>query len=171
MESIQNKNILIDTNILVYCGDKGYGKDAQKLLRTLKDNKNNLATSEICCFELIKNAHNLTVRKYYLNLINYIHKIAVDTTALQNSALLYHQYHKEFNGNCKMGSVDIVIAGTVVYNKGTILLTANRKDFPMPFWKLVSQTYLMKKNGEGNEIVNIFALEFDYATVEGKEIK
>lgn len=166
METISGKKILIDTNVLVYCGDKGYGADAKKLLRLLKDNNNKLATSEINCFELIKNAINEELCEYYFHLINYIDKIGIITEQLMNGCILYHNYHKSFSGNCKMGSMDLIVAGTIIHQKGSLLLTANRKDFPMPFWKLVAQTYIMRKKDEGDELINIYLLEFDYSKIK-----
>lgn len=169
MDIIKNKKILIDTNVLVYCGVKGFDVDAKKLLRLLKDNGNKLATSEINCFELIKNAIDEKLRSYYISLIDYIDKIAVTTSDLMNACFIYHSYHKSFGGNCKMGSMDLVVAGTAIYHKGCLLLTANRKDFPMPFWKLVAQCYIMRKKDEGNELLNIYLLEFDYSTIVSKK--
>lgn len=166
MEKIENEKILIDTNVLVYCGDKGWGEGAKKILRILKDNGNKLAIYEASCFELIKNAIDDTYRKYYFSLINYIDRKPIKREHLQNGAYLYHAYYKYFNGNCKkIGSIDLMISGLVIYEKGALLLTSNRKDFPMPFWKLVKQCHILRKIGENDEILNVFLLKFDYDSI------
>jgi predicted nucleic acid-binding protein len=162
MESVANTKILIDTNILVYCGDKDWGQEARKLLRSLKDNKNQLATSRLSSFELIKNAIDPKLREYYIHLINYIYQVEAEMTALMNGCILYHQYYKKFGPKAKqIESMDLAIAGTIIYHKGTLLLTANRKHFPMPFWKIVAQSYLMCKRSEKHELINLYFLEFD----------
>ncbi|MFA6158929.1 MAG: hypothetical protein WC763_04910 [Candidatus Paceibacterota bacterium] len=169
MESVKDKKVLIDTNILVYCADSGYGSKAKALLRKLKDNGNALATSEISCFELIKNAIDSGVREYYIRLMNYIDRIPVTSAEMMNGAILYHNYHHVSNGNGsfkKIESPDLIISGTVIRERGSLLLTANRVDFPMPFWKLHSQCNFMRKSGEKDELVNIFLLEFDYSKIK-----
>jgi predicted nucleic acid-binding protein len=164
MDSVQNKRILIDTNVLVYCGDKDWGQETRKLLRNLKDNKNDLATSRLCSFELIKNAIDPTLREYYIKLINYIYQVEVEMQILMNGCVLYHEYFKKFHDDAKkIESMDLAIAGTIIYHKDSLLLTANRKHFPMPFWKTIDQSYLMCKRGERYELINLYLLAFDYS--------
>lgn len=166
MQEIRDKKILIDTNILVYCNDKGYKMEARKILRLLKDHGNTLATSWASCFELIKNAIDEKVREYCFRLINYIDNIPITPENLINGCSLYHLYHKEWGEKCKsIESMDLIIAGTIVQERGSLLLTANRKHFAMPFWKLVSQSYIMRKKDEGDELINIYLLEFDYTKI------
>ncbi|MBX4198630.1 hypothetical protein KW782_04890 [Candidatus Parcubacteria bacterium] len=164
MESVKNRRILIDTNILVYCGDKDWGQEAKKLLRVLKDNTNSLATSRLSSFELIKNAIDLKLREYYIKLINYIHQIEPEEQILMNGCVLYHQYFSKFPESArKIESMDLAIGGTIIYHKEALLLTANRKHFPMPFWKIVAQSYLMCKKSEKYDLINVYLLEFDYS--------
>lgn len=129
MEKIKNKKILIDSNILVYCWDKNFGSGAQKLLRKLKDNGNSLATSEINCLELLKNAIDPERRSYYLKLISYLGNLDIEQPALLNACILYHNYYKEWPNKCTMETPDLVIGGTIMYNRGSLLLTANRRHF------------------------------------------
>jgi len=163
MNLVKNRKILIDTNVLVYCSDGSYGKEAKKLLRMLANNNNKLATSELSCFELIKNAFDRKYRDYYLSLINYIDNHPVTPSTIMNGWNIYHAYIQESSNKKSIGSLDILIGSTAVTNNA-LLLTGNRKDFPMPFWKLVAQTHMIRKNGEADDIQNVYLLEFDVAT-------
>ncbi len=166
---IKNRRILVDTNILVYCGNKDFGHQAKGLLRTLKDNNNALAISHVSYFELIKNAIDQNLRKYYFHLVSYIHNLPIKQDILVSGSTLYHLYSnrgiKEYK---KIESMDLIIAGTVVFHKGALLLTANRRHFPMPFWRNISQGYITYKDGEAYRLINIYLLEFDYAQIPQK---
>ena len=167
---VKNERILIDTNILVYCGDNDFGLQAKKLLRILKDNKNNLAVSHASCFELIKNAIDDKLREYYFSLLDYMDNLPITQEIVASSAFLYHTYLKSgMQSAKKIESFDLIISGTVTFHKGALLLTANRQDFPMPFWINVAQGYIMYKVGENYQLINIFLLKFDYSLISKKD--
>ncbi len=167
--AIKNTRVLVDTNILVYCGNKEFGHQAKGLLRTLKDNGNDLAVSFATCFELIKNAIDEKLREYCFSLITYIDNIPITKEIIMSGSYLYHVYsNKGITGYKSIESMDIIIAGTVVYHRGALLLTANRKHFPMPFWKNVCQGMIIYKDGEENRLINIYLLEFDYSQIPNK---
>ncbi len=171
-EKILSQRVVVDTNILVYCGNKDFGYQAKTLLRTLKNGSNDLGVSHASCFELIKNARDEKIRDYYFSLIEYIHNIPITQEIIKNSYVLYHTYlDRNVQDAKKIESFDLIISGTMIYHKGALLLTANRRDFPMPFWNNKAQGYFMYKDGESCKLINLFLLEFDYAQLKMKQEK
>jgi len=159
ISEVSNKPILIDTNVLIYCGQEGPNKEARKILRTLADNKNTLGISLISGFEIIKKFNNKNVIDYYLKLINYLTTVDLNIGIMNMAGLIANVYvnpeeHKKDN--------DMIIGATVAKQPGSMLLTANRKDFPSPLWKLIARKYIHWNNGEKRDIVNVYLLEFDH---------
>ena len=163
MNQIKNQKILIDSCILIYCGtDKYNGKGFKELLRLLVDQKNRLAISEICSFEVIKNCQKKENFPYFIKLIDYVHNIGINRYILMNSAILHSLYVENKNDKEKEKFVgDLIIGGTAVYYDA-LLLTTNLNDFPEPYWEIITKDYVTYEDGRKTHALNRYLLKFDH---------
>ncbi len=174
MNQTKNHKILIDSCILIYCGSDKYSERVRGFLHLLDNNKNKLAISEICGFEVLKNCLNKENIDYYLKLINYLDNIKIGRYALMNAAFLHGLYKKDTsNSDREEGAKkekmagDLIIGGTAIYD-GALLLTANIDDFPMPYWKIFAHDHIVYKDGPKFKVLNVYLLEFDKELAEQK---
>lgn len=132
-------------------------------MRSLKDRENGLAISTLSRLEIFRNTIDKASESYFLQLVNYLHEISVDTTAIMNGVVLSHAYRKnKITKDAPSKSVDLIIAGTAL-SRTALVLTANRRDFPAPFWKTIERYSMVgqAKDREGDQLINVFLLEFD----------
>lgn len=134
----------------------------RNILRTLVNNGNKLAISEITAFELLSGEIKDDIKDYLFNFVNYIARVPVEKDCLQNAMMLAGEYRKLCN-NKKTPNIDLIIGGTVMYHKDVLLLTADRTDFCEPLWNTFAREYFFNKNKEGIEKAEVifYLLEFD----------
>lgn len=168
--NVKNKDILLDTNIIISCGDKSFGTEARNILKKLVDNKNSLAISEITPFEILRKDLDDNDENYYTKLISdkRINIIPLSTSVLINASILCREQHPKKETENKNIICDMLIGGTVMSNKEALLLTSDRKDFNKPYWKIISEEKIIRKKQEGWELNNIFLLQFDYCALNPK---
>jgi hypothetical protein len=107
----------------------------------------------------------------YIRLLNSLHRIPIDSPVLMNAASLIFAYKKNGNiGNSTNLSAeelidykdrltgDLLIGGATISHQNHLLLTANKKDFPEPFWEIEEQFEIKKDSGA---IIKVFLLKPD----------
>ena len=167
MDKTKDQKILIDSCILVYSGTDKFSDETKKLLRLLADNKNKLAISELCGFEVLKNCQNKDNFKYYIKLIDYLDNIPINKDILINAASLHSLYGKpssnkeDGNFQKEKSTGDLIIGGTAAYYE-TLLLTANLNDFPLPYWEIVAHDFMMYEDNRRFKLINRYLLRFNY---------
>ena len=168
-----NSDILIDSCVLIYCGDNKHKDFSKKLLRLLANNGNKLAISEFSGFEVIKNYQNKDNFDYYLNLINFVENREVTRGILIIAATLHKHYNKRYNAHDNEGCMqagDLIIGATSA-EKQTLLLTSDVEDFPEPSWKIIAQTYNVYNDGRKKKILNYYLLKFDASVVQESDLR
>ncbi len=160
---IKNKKIIIDTNILINCGDDRYKEDFKKMLKLLSAD-NDLGASVISGFEIIKKYHKKETFSYYLKLLNFIKKIPVSVEIAQNAGFIA----KSFGPDKEKKDNDIIIGATVASTKKSLLLTCDRKDFNRPYWGVVARECILWENKETDQrnISNVFLLAPNWTALE-----
>ena len=124
-------------------------KESTKKLLSQFSKNNIISISAISGFEVIKNVQNLSDHQMYLDYANSLQRIPIDSPVLMNAATLYYAYRESGLFNLRKETNrelldrkdkltgDLLIGGTVISYSDHFLLTANRRDFPIKFWKEV----------------------------------
>jgi len=168
MKTVKNKNILIDSCILLYCEAQIFKIEIRELLRILTNNGNKLGISEFSGFEVLKNA-NEKYKEYFVKLLNYLQNIPVDKRVLINAIKIFKYYeHKKINDIKKAQSGDLIISGTCLLLKEPLLLTTNIKDFHKPLWNIYKKTYIVYELENKFELLNIYLLKPNIETLTKK---
>ena len=155
---LRNKKIVLDSCILIYACDSETKESCISFLQQLLKNGNKITYSSFSAFEVIKNRQRRDNEKEYTNLLNNLYRIPIDSPVLSNGATLYFLYEESGRINKKKNlkkdlvdlkdklTGDLIIGGTVISYENHLLLTANKKDFPEPYWKSVFEYEINKKD-------------------------
>lgn len=154
-EVITNKRIIIDTNVLIYSGNISLSEAVRTLLRTLKNNNNDLSLSEISYYELLKSSPKDRLLRYYQKLIDYIDSQPLTKEVLNSASLLYQAYSEKRRAS--ISDADILIGATASY-KNAHILTCNRRDFPENKWAVVAHGYFIESLFEKCNLINVYLL-------------
>lgn len=174
ISELRNCNILVDTNVLIYCGIEKFGADFRKILRTLTDNGNQLAISQLSGFEIIKKFHRKKeIIAYYLKLVSFLPNIELSTKILKNAGIIAHALYpknkdKETEGFTRDN--DFIISASVITHKGSLLLTCNRKDFDKPIWRVVARECVYWDDGDRRKVENVYLLEPDFIELRKRKL-
>jgi tRNA(fMet)-specific endonuclease VapC len=122
--------IFLDTNIISY-----YLKGNEEITNKLREEIENgkiIAVSIINVYELMQvfaYKGNLRLTKIFYNFLKYVKIVQIDNKAVIEAADVYANLRK--NGK-SIGDADILIASTVIVNKGTLISnnTKHFKDIP-----------------------------------------
>ena len=170
---IEKQDILLDTCIFHYLADKQLRKQVQAHLRVLKSKGNRLAVSEVTHFEIYRRRLDKTETSFFGRVLSAkglvqleIHKdfIKNATILCRHSFPIAIKQNRVFSNDSPTKDVmaDMLLGGTVIDNAKALFMTANRKHFQEPFWKIVGECYLTRKKEEGWEGISVFLLKFDY---------
>lgn len=174
ISELRGCKILVDTNVLIDCGREEFGADFRKILRTLTDNKNQLAISQLSGFEIVKKFHRKKeVIAYYVKLLNFLPNIELSTKVLGNAGIIAHAlYPKNKNGETEefKKDNDFIIGASVITHKGSLLLTCNRKDFNQPLWKVVARECVYWDDGDKRKVENVYLLEPDFDELKKRKL-
>ncbi len=160
---IENKNIILDTNILINCGRDEFGVDFKKVLKGLTNRHNSIMVSVISGFEIVKQYREGPVSDYYLKLLNFLRNIPLDLDVLNRAGIIANEIYKNKGGDNKYkDDYDIIIGSTAISLKNDCLvLTCDRRGFfTAPFWEVVARecVYWEDKQTGIMKIENIFLL-------------
>lgn len=167
-KEIKGENIIIDTNILVYCGRDDYGDKFKSLLRGLTDNGNDLAISAISGFEILKKfLGKKSVIAYYIKLLDYIPNLAVDHDVLETAGKIANQLYNPDKSDSYKKDNDSVIASTVITH-GSLLMTCNRADFSLPYWDIVARECVYWEEEEKMCVINVYLVKINKEKLQEK---
>lgn len=167
MLKIKDKRIVLDSCILIYACDHETKNSCLSFLKKILKN-NTISCSALSGFEVIKNRQERGNEKEYTKFLNKIYRIPIDTPVLMNAATLHFLYKKSGKISHKKGigkglidlndklTGDLIIGGTVISYKNHLLLTADRKDYPKPYWNLVLEDKIITTDYKE---IKIFLLE------------
>ena len=159
MNTVKNKNILVDSCILLYCETYIFKDQIRKLLRELSNNNNKLGISEFSGFEVLKNAKP-KYSSYFVKLLNHLQNFPVDKKVLLNAVKIFKFYEtKKINNPHKINPGDYIVGGTCILLKNPMLLTTNIKDFPKSLWIIHRKDKIVYEKGDKFELLNIYLLE------------
>jgi len=168
LETIQDQRILLDSNVLIYCGDSDLKVQARGILRSLADHGNSLAISDICVFEVLKNRLGDHAFDYYVNLLKYLDKVSIHRPALANAAKLGHLYkegRRESEDKTKQGSKgahtgDLIIGGTAIFHESLILTCDKSEGFNWKHWEPIAQGHMLYEEGNAMNLINIYLIRY-----------
>lgn len=166
--AIKSEKILIDSCVLLYCGDSAIGDKTKPILRGLANSKNALAISTICLFEVLKHRLDSKNFDYYSLLLRYLHPIAVHTPALTNAAKLgqlYNDGKKETEDLRRAAEKsahtgDLLIGGTAIYHKALVLTADKAEGFTWRFWEPVAHQCILFEHSNEMKVINLYLLRF-----------
>jgi len=166
MDKIKNRTIVIDSCVLIYFFEDNDEGETRELINDIRRNGNTILMSAISVFEVFKNRQTEEKAKEYENLLNSIDDIPIDSPVVMNASTLYYLYkkNKENNKNRPLDpkdklTGDLIIGGTVLSYENHLLLTANIKDFPSPFWETIATAEI------GNNHIKLYLLQFSYKSI------
>jgi predicted nucleic acid-binding protein len=166
IESIENKQIVLDTSVLFALADVDYRHQIGLILKKLETNKNEFYYSNLSLYELNKTSKSSTDISKNQRLVSRFQSLPITPDRLKLAGLLFATMkgchpslvNKERDLNC-----DMIIGGTVVENSKALLLTTNKNDFQPPCWEVVAEGRGVKKNkSHGWTLENWYLLKFNY---------
>lgn len=148
-ELTPRQNIILDTNILQYIGNKKIAPGLLVYLADLVNRGFGLAISEISCYELLSGT-TIKQEQEGLNLlekfVRYTVDIQVILAASQLSTLYFHQRKLEDREvDREISPQDKFIAATAILTN-SLIITANINDFPRPFFQEAEEKPLLYKD-------------------------
>lgn len=154
-----NRHIFIDTCIIQFSGDKNKSKSeaVTKCLASLAAEGYLLAISEITLYENLHGLWGQQVEKAY-ELINSYESKVVSWKVLLFASMLGGLYHEEKRTDVDMG--DKIIAATALLERG-LVLTANHKDYPTPFFLTEKSFALTYKVGHYTKTLDLILYKPD----------
>lgn len=167
MKTIRNKTIVIDSCVLIYAGEERYHNKFSNLLKTFSDDGNTLIISTFSRFEVLKNIREEKTTKYYIELLDSLDNISVDGEVLVCAAQLSRLYNQgkqssphSVENDQKDRAGDLIIGSTTILQRA-LLLTANKKDFPLGFWKIMDREYAVYDYNAQYYLQNVYMLQFN----------
>jgi predicted nucleic acid-binding protein len=166
MEIDPVKKIVLDTCIILYCIDENTKESCGSIIKKFKDNGNRVCCSALSGFEVLKNRQESDNQKEYVDFINQLPRIPVDTPTLANASTLYFLYKQtnriqeksDFYDRKDKLTGDLIIGGATLSHENHFLLTSNKKDFPTEYWEVVSEFNLITKDGN---LIKVYLLNPD----------
>lgn len=167
---IQRQGLLLDTSILLPLTDREWRRRIFRHLTTLAD-KYDFAISEISIFEIFRRANiGEPERTFYRDLLNprAITVVEISSLIVQNAWILCRCAHPtKIDGEAKKNvTADMIIGGSVSSNSNGLLLTTDRSDFAMPFWKLLDKHLIVIDDADGYRTKTVYLLKFDYCALD-----
>ncbi len=157
MNGLNDKKVILDTCTLQYLDDKDL---VSQMLNVLAEfHQDNLSISEYAIYELLRGANKIIESKRRKVLTQFKrHKI--DTIVLSTSALLATLYNENGLGGKTFSDGDQILASTAILTN-SIILTADGRDYPLPFFKEVKRWALEYTKTRKSPCI-LYALEPDY---------
>lgn len=151
------QDIILDTCLLQYIGDKNIAKNLIDYLSELEGANFNLAISNISVCELLSG----TTQKQEtdgLSILSLFKRYQVDDNVLVATSQLSTLYGREKIPNQDISIADKIIAATAILT-GSLILTADVHDFPRPFFREAAEKlfYYSIKNKTRMRVVEVLA--------------
>ena len=144
------QQIILDTNIIHYATDGKYSDEMKRIISRLVD-KYEFAMSAISIYEVFGGLHGrqdakkLRERSAFASTLDKI-PIEIDHLRLSGALCTMFQHHPHlFSKGGMFKLADTLIGAQAMLNRAHIL-TANRKDFPFPFYEEVGKHLINPMN-------------------------
>lgn len=138
------QNIILDTCILQYTGDKKIIAELLPYLLELTKRGFGLAISDISIQELLTNA-TLRQEKQGITLLSQFRRYQLEPNILIGAAQLSTLYSKEKVPSQNISIPDKIIASTAILT-GSVVMTADVNDFPRPFFSEAEEKLFFYKH-------------------------
>ncbi len=158
----KDRLILLDSCVLEYLDDEDLRPSIVGCLNNVVKNKNTLALSEYLRFELLRGAFR-KVETRMMALIDNFQRYQVTEEILIAAAQLETLY-KELSVNSGISDGDKILASTAILTNG-LILTANLKDFPPPFFKYNFRELIERHQKRYSQPIAIGILEPDFEII------
>ena len=153
--------VILDTNIIKKIIDPFSVNEFSIYLRDIFNRNGTFVISDFTCFELLRGA-NLKSEAVAFPIINVVVRLFVSTTVLYASARLETLYKME---GIQPESIDIgdkIIGATALLNSA-LVLTANGRDFPIPYFIEIERKIIeFKDKNKRTKCIPISLLKPDY---------
>ncbi len=162
------QNIILDTCVLGYMGDKTLNPEIINFLGELTKRGFELAISEITCFELLSES-SLTKETEGLSILALFKRYEVDLDVIFSAAKLSSAYKIQANAEHKQLPIietpDKIIAATSLLS-GSLILTANVNDFPRPIFLEAEEKQILFKDKGKTKMLILLVLRPNYPLIQ-----
>lgn len=166
-QSSLKQDLILDTCILGYLGDKILNPLILEYLTELIGRGFELAISEITCFELLSE-NNTAKENEGVSLLALFKRYLVDLSVLVSAAQLSTVYKVHANVEKKSLPVievpDKIIASTTI-KTGSLVLTANTNDFPRPLFSEAEEKHIIFKEKGKTKMLVLQILRPNYSVI------
>jgi predicted nucleic acid-binding protein len=140
-KSSPKQNLILDSNIIEYASNKYCSVELNPYLSDLLKRGFGFAISDITIFELLKGA-SVKKENEMLQILNNFQRYYLTENVLTAASQIETLYKMESVDPKQMGYGDMFIAATSILT-GSLILTANSRDFPSPFFQEVERLPLI----------------------------
>lgn len=157
------QNIIFDSCIIQFAGNKYLSPHLGKYLRTLLESNFLFAISEISYFELFHGATQAQ-EKELENMLSIFVRYLVDLNALVAASRLGTLYKNLKIPDDQVSVGDKIIGATSILT-GSLILTGNPNDFPRPFFLELEVKHIFYKKKNRERMITIHLLRPDYIEI------
>ncbi len=165
MGNHRTKYIIVDTNIVQYSGSKPTERSYQITNLILDREKEGFtkAISLVTCYESVQNRNSIQEQKILQNL-NLYTQLDTDRKVYLFAGWLSDFYKRDSIPETQINTCDQLIAATSILTTSEIL-TANRRDFPSPFFNEVKTFNISFTSKNQEQFVKVYILEPDFVVI------
>ncbi len=157
--------IIVDSNIIQYIAQPKSAKVFNDYIDNLIERRFDFAISTITIYELLKGASKQKAEKM-INLLDRFTKFELEEDILQAAAKLESLYKLEDIQPKEIEDADKIIGATALLSSA-LILTANARDFPSPYFTEVEReiiTFIVKR--ERTKTIVVYLLRPEPAIIE-----
>jgi len=165
-QNTSQKHVLLDTNILQYLGKQKSNLSNQLLdyINSLLQQKYILAISSFCIFELLDGCPTKEKEAKLFQTIEALVRFEVSAEVLLTTARLSTLYRNEKAEYAHIQDGDKIIGATALLTE-SLILTANMRDFPRPFFVEEKITHIIYKEGRRERVLSFYLLKPDIEVI------
>lgn len=155
--------IIIDSCIIQYFGDKNIGPGILSCLQMALNTGYNLCISEATIFEMLDGA-DLKTEKDRIDTLKVFSSFPITSDRLIAAAQLGTLYKYENIPEQQISAGDKIIAATAMLTS-SLILTANGRDFPLPFFQTITSVDINYKKGKSQHCITAYFLAPNVKTI------
>ncbi len=169
MEQAQNNQlpqlIILDSNIIQYTAQPKSADAFNAYIADLVSRGFEYAISTITIYELLKGANKRTKEKV-VKLLRQFTKFELPENVLQTAAELESVYKIDEIQPKEIDDADKIIGATALLSYG-LILTANARDFPAPYFKEIERKFItFEEKRERTKTIVVYILRPEAAIIE-----
>lgn len=160
------QDILLDTCILQYSGNTDSSAVFLDYLKDIGTRKFGLAISKFTVYELLQGA-SVTKEVRLATLLNRFRSFSVSHDTLVAAAQLKTLYNAEKIPDSQISDGDKIIAATAILT-GSLIITADARDFPLPFFTQAEVRHLTFSKSGRPVMIPTYILSPDMAVIKDR---